>query len=105
MPVSYAMRKLANVLPPDAVLDVVPPEPDVLVFFPLLPHADAIFEFFAALGVEQVGFNVEEAEAAHGTSSLAATAAVGELRAFTIGQIVEFERAAFTQGLAWARGA
>ena len=47
-----------------------------------LPHADAIFEFFAALGVEQVGFNVEEAEAAHGRSSLAATAAVGELRAF-----------------------
>ena len=42
MPVSYAMRKLANVLPPEAVPDVVPPDPDVLVFLPLLPHADAM---------------------------------------------------------------
>src|SRR5258706_5310905 len=43
MPVSYARRKLANVLPPEAVPpDVVPPDPDVLVLLPLLPHADAI---------------------------------------------------------------
>src|SRR4051794_35858321 len=43
MPVSYARRKLANVLPPEAVPpDVVPPDSDVLVLLPLLPHADAI---------------------------------------------------------------
>src|SRR5882757_10844382 len=43
MPVSYARRKLANVLPPEAVPpEVVPPAPDVLVLLPLLPHADAI---------------------------------------------------------------
>src|SRR4051812_19414767 len=43
MPVSYARRKLANVLPPEAVPpDVVPPDPDVSVLLPLLPHADAI---------------------------------------------------------------
>ncbi len=47
-----------------------------------LPHADAIFDFFVALGVQQVGFNVEEAEAAHAASSLSAALAAGELRAF-----------------------
>lgn len=35
-----------------------------------LGHPDALYDFFAGLGVEQVGFNVEETEAAHGRSSL-----------------------------------
>lgn len=35
----------------------------------------------------------------------AAGDAPGELRAFTLGQIVEFERAAFEQGIGWASGA
>ena len=35
----------------------------------------------------------------------AAGDAAGELRAFTLGQIAEFERAAFEEGVGWARGA
>lgn len=51
-----------------------------------LGQADAVYDFFAGLGAQQVGFNVEEAEAAHGQSSLQANAdrpdADAELRAF-----------------------
>ncbi len=35
-----------------------------------LPHADAIYDFFSSLGATQVGFNVEEIEAGHTSSSL-----------------------------------
>lgn len=35
-----------------------------------LEHADEIFEFFANLGAFQVGFNIEELEGTHGSSSL-----------------------------------
>ena len=47
-----------------------------------LDQADAIYEFFASLGAEQVGFNVEEAEAAHARSSLEAVGSETALRAF-----------------------
>ena len=47
-----------------------------------LDQADAIYDFFAALGAEQVGFNVEEAEAAHARSSLEAVGSENALRAF-----------------------
>ena len=51
-----------------------------------LGQADALYDFFAGLGAQQVGFNVEEVEAAHGQSSLQAGAdrpdAAPELRAF-----------------------
>lgn len=43
-----------------------------------LAQADAVFDFFAALGAVQVGFNVEEVEAAHGQSSLQAQGAQAE---------------------------
>ena len=51
------------------------------------------------------GFDEAVKQTARWYREHAAGDAVGELRAFTAGQIVEFERAAFTQGLAWARGA
>jgi uncharacterized protein len=35
-----------------------------------LSQADALFDFFAGLGVDQVGFNIEEIEAEHTASSL-----------------------------------
>jgi uncharacterized protein len=35
-----------------------------------LPHADEIFEFFLTLGAFQVGFNIEELEGIHGSSTL-----------------------------------
>ncbi len=47
-----------------------------------LDQADALYDFFAALGVDQVGFNVEEAEAAHTQSSLQAVGSEAALRAF-----------------------
>jgi len=51
-----------------------------------LGQADAVYDFFAGLGAQQVGFNVEEVEAAHGQSSLQAGAdrpdAEAALRAF-----------------------
>lgn len=37
-----------------------------------LTQPDALYDFFASLGLEQVGFNVEEIEAVHTDSSLAA---------------------------------
>jgi uncharacterized protein len=47
-----------------------------------LRHADEIFEFFRDNGIAQVGFNIEELEAAHGTTSLAGAAAEAEFAAF-----------------------
>ena len=51
-----------------------------------LGQADAVYDFFAGLGAQQVGFNVEEVEAAHRQSSLQASAdlpdAEAPLRAF-----------------------
>ena len=47
-----------------------------------LDQADPIHDFFAALGADQVGFNVEEAEAAHARSSLEAAGSETALRAF-----------------------
>ena len=47
-----------------------------------LDQADALYDFFASLGADQVGFNVEEAEAAHTRSSLAAAGSEAALRAF-----------------------
>lgn len=47
-----------------------------------LDQADALFDFFAALGAEQVGFNVEEAEAAHHRSSLDRADSDAALRRF-----------------------
>jgi len=51
-----------------------------------LDQPDAIFDFFAGLGARQVGFNVEEVEAAHGRSSLQADGGMPDaeraLRAF-----------------------
>ena len=47
-----------------------------------LQMPDAIFDFFADLGAEQVGFNVEEIEAAHTRSSLEAEDAAGLCRHF-----------------------
>ena len=38
-----------------------------------LPHADAIFEFFLNLGAFQVGFNIEELEGIHSSSTLSAS--------------------------------
>ncbi len=51
------------------------------------------------------GFDEAVKQTARWYREHAAGDAVSELRAFTVGQIAEFERAAFTQGLAWARGA
>lgn len=47
-----------------------------------LHQADALYDFFATLGADQVGFNVEEAEAAHAQSSLQAAGSEAALRAF-----------------------
>ncbi len=47
-----------------------------------LGQPDALFEFFAGLGARQVGFNVEEIEAEHTTSTLQAPTAEAALRAF-----------------------
>ena len=47
-----------------------------------LDQADALYDFFASLGADQVGFNVEEAEAAHARSSLCAAGSEAALRAF-----------------------
>ncbi len=83
-----------------------------------LDHAEAIFHFFEELGVEEVGFNVEELEGNHKTSSLAAEGIVTRLEKFwhrlyevyeSSGRSVrirEFERAtrailAAREGLPW----
>ncbi len=58
-----------------------------------LAHADGVFDFFAALGAESVGFNIEEAEAVHAASSLQSTGAEAEFRRF-FARIVERWRAA-----------
>jgi len=47
-----------------------------------LDQADAVYDFFADLGAVQVGFNVEEAEAAHPRSSLDAAGTEAALRRF-----------------------
>ncbi len=47
-----------------------------------LDQADALYDFFATLGVDQVGFNVEEAEAAHLRSSLQDPGSEAALRGF-----------------------
>jgi uncharacterized protein len=47
-----------------------------------LDHADAIFDFFLGLGVKRLGFNVEELEGTHSTSSLSQRDAERRLRAF-----------------------
>lgn len=47
-----------------------------------LDQADAVYDFFAALGADQVGFNVEEAEAAHPRSSLQDPGSEAALRGF-----------------------
>lgn len=53
-----------------------------------LAHADALFDFFAGLGCDELCFNVEEIEDAHRQSSLTGGAAEAEFRAF-FGRIVE----------------
>jgi len=58
-----------------------------------LAHADEVFDFFATLGAESVGFNVEEAEALHASSSLMASGAEAQFRRF-FARIVERWRAA-----------
>jgi uncharacterized protein len=45
-------------------------------------HADAIFDFFLELGVKRIGFNVEEVEGEHVTSSLMPHAVESKMRAF-----------------------
>jgi uncharacterized protein len=47
-----------------------------------LDQADAIFDFFAHLGAFEVGFNVEEVEDGHGTSSLQTPEAAPAVRRF-----------------------
>jgi uncharacterized protein len=47
-----------------------------------LDQADAVYDFFAALGARQVGFNVEEVEAGHRQSTLQAPGSEAALRAF-----------------------
>lgn len=47
-----------------------------------LDQADALFDFFVALGTDEVGFNVEEVEAAHGQSSLQGDDCAAAVRAF-----------------------
>jgi uncharacterized protein len=58
-----------------------------------LAHADAIFDFFATLGVTHLCFNIEEIEAANSTSSLADRRADMEFRAF-FARIIERRRMA-----------
>lgn len=47
-----------------------------------LDQADALFDFFVALGTDEAGFNVEEVEAAHGQSSLRGDDCAAAVRAF-----------------------
>jgi uncharacterized protein len=47
-----------------------------------LGQADAVYDFFAALGAQQVGFNVEEVEAGHRRSTLQAPGSEAALRRF-----------------------
>lgn len=47
-----------------------------------LNHAEAIFRFFEDLGVTEVGFNVEELEGGHTSSSLASEEAIDQLQEF-----------------------
>jgi uncharacterized protein len=47
-----------------------------------LGHPDELFEFFRDSGIDQVGFNIEELEAAHGTTSLAGPEPETEFAAF-----------------------
>lgn len=47
-----------------------------------LDQADAVFDFFATLGTDEAGFNVEEIEAAHGQSTLQADGSAAAVRAF-----------------------
>jgi uncharacterized protein len=47
-----------------------------------LDQADAIFDFFKQLGIEQVGFNVEELEGEHGSSSLVGKSNLARIEGF-----------------------
>lgn len=47
-----------------------------------LDHADAIFHFFRELGVRELGFNVEELEGDHASSSLNGEAALDKMEKF-----------------------
>lgn len=47
-----------------------------------LDHADVIFRFFEGLGVTEVGFNVEELEGDHGSSSLTAEVPTDRIHRF-----------------------
>lgn len=47
-----------------------------------LAQPDALFDFFAALGTQEAGFNTEEVEAAHGHSTLQAVGSEAAARAF-----------------------
>ncbi len=60
---------------------------------PALAHADALFDFFAGLGAESVGLNVEEVEALHGRSSLQAGEVHDEFKAFLARFIERWRRA------------
>jgi len=60
---------------------------------PALAHADALFDFFAGLGAESVGLNVEEVEALHGRSSLQADEVQAEFKAFLARFIERWRRA------------
>ncbi len=58
-----------------------------------LRHADGLFDFFIGCGIRDVGFNIEEIEAAHDRSSLNAPGVEGEFRAFFL-RLMERLRAA-----------
>ncbi len=47
-----------------------------------LRNPDAVFEFFVENGISRVGFNVEEVEGVHASSTLECEDAVGQYRAF-----------------------
>jgi uncharacterized protein len=47
-----------------------------------LDHADEIFRFFLDLGVERLGFNVEELEGGHGSTSLLGPTVESRIRKF-----------------------
>lgn len=47
-----------------------------------LDYADEIFGFFVSLGIDRLGFNVEELEGVHGTSSLIGDALEDRIRSF-----------------------
>jgi uncharacterized protein len=57
-----------------------------------LRHPDEVFEFFRDAGIGQVGFNIEELEAAHGTTSLSGAEAETEFKRF-LGRLLERVRA------------